>query len=87
MNMKELLTIVENDIGYKLPEDKRHSIARLEDIPKSLLSDARKLNTPLLAEIFLGFFLTSECTTFLKIFVQDQVFNAMSSAGKKYDSR
>lgn len=81
--MKELFPTIEKQLGYKLPEDKRQSIARLEDIPENLLLDARNLNSPLLAEIFLRFFLKSECTTFLKIFVQDKVFNAVPRPGEK----
>lgn len=81
--MNILLQTIEKQVGYKLPEDKQQSIARLEDIPENLLLDARKLKNPLLAEIFLRFFLKSECTTFLKIFVQDKVFNAVPRPGEK----
>jgi hypothetical protein len=77
--MKELLSLIEKKLGYTLQNERKHSIPTLEDIPEDLIQDARKLNTPMLAEIFLRFYVKPECTKYIKVFIEKKVL--------KYDGK
>lgn len=71
--MEQLKKLIEKRLGYELPVEKQHTIADLKDVPTHILDEARKLNTPILIEEYLRFYVDPDNIKLIKVFVQREV--------------